>query len=266
MNPFDEFPAREMAGIRYLVSDIDDTLTLDGVLPAKVYSALEELRSVGIRVVLITGRPAGWCDMIARFWPIDAVVGENGSFYFKPENGQITRVWMDDAATRSVNLARLQTMADKIVGEFPGTALAEDNPWRATDIAVDFAEDVKPLSLDVARKIRDRFIELGATAKVSSIHVNAWIGQYDKLSMFERLLASEYQVFVDDIITQTIYCGDSPNDAPMFRRFFLSVGVQSVVKYDMPKADLPGFVTPGDGADGFMEVAKQILRNRKQNT
>jgi len=263
MNPFDEFPAREMANISYLVSDIDDTLTLDGVLPAEVYQALETMRHKGIKVILITGRPAGWCDMIARFWPIDAVVGENGSFYFIPQDGHIKRVWVDDPAKRTTNLARLQGMADKIVAEFPGTALAEDNPWRATDVAVDFAEDVPPLPLDIARQIRDRFTEMGATAKVSSIHVNAWIGTYDKLSMFERLLAREYHLMVDEILNQTIYTGDSPNDAPMFRRFHLSIGMKSVIGYNMPKADLPGFVTPGDGATGFMQVVRQILHNRK---
>ncbi|PHR62027.1 MAG: HAD family hydrolase [Robiginitomaculum sp.] len=264
MNPFDEFPAREMANLSFLVSDIDDTLTLGGVLPAAVYTALETMRAIGIKVILITGRPAGWCDMIARFWPIDAVVGENGSFYFKPENGQIKRVWIDQAETRTANLAKLQIMAEQIVGEFPGTALAEDNPWRATDVAVDFAEDVKALPLTVAEQIRSRFEQMGATAKVSSIHVNAWIGSYDKLSMFERLLAAEYKLSVDDILTKTIYTGDSPNDAPMFRRFFLSVGMKSVRQYDMPKSDLPGFVTDGDGADGFMEVAKQVLQSKKQ--
>lgn len=264
MKPFAEFTDQALADLSFLVSDIDDTLTLDGVLPAQVYAALEALRGVGIRVILITGRPAGWCDMIARFWPIDAVVGENGSFYFKPQKGQIKRVWMDDAATRHAHLHRLQQMADTIVSEFAGTALAEDNPWRATDVAVDFAEDVPPLSLEIAGQVRDRFQALGATAKVSSIHVNAWIGSYDKLSMFEKLLADEYGLAVKDVVQQSIYTGDSPNDAPMFRRFTLSIGMHSVTQYDMPKADLPKFLTLGNGADGFMQVAKRIFANKKQ--
>ncbi|VAV89371.1 Haloacid dehalogenase-like hydrolase [hydrothermal vent metagenome] len=264
MKPFAECSSKTLANVSFLVSDIDDTLTLDGVLPAQVYASLEAMRKIGIRVILITGRPAGWCDMIARFWPIDAVVGENGSFYFKPQNGQIKRVWMDDAPTRQANLHRLQHMADSIVGEFAGTALAEDNPWRATDIAVDFAEDVPPLSLRIAGQIRDRFAALGATAKVSSIHVNAWIGSYDKLSMFEKLLADEYVLTVDDVVQQTLYTGDSPNDAPMFRRFFLSVGMHSVRQYNMPAADLPGFVTEENGADGFMQVARRIFASRKK--
>lgn len=265
MNPFVEFPPRELANITYLVSDIDDTLTLNGVLPAAVYSSLEQMRAKGIKVILITGRPAGWCDMIARFWPIDAVIGENGSFYFMPKNGNIKRVWVDEPKTRQANLQRLEKIANQIVTEFPGSALAEDNPFRATDVAVDFAEDVPKLPLSTADQIRARFEELGATAKVSSIHVNAWIGKYDKLSMFERLLASEYGSMVDELLRCAVYTGDSPNDAPMFRRFPLSVGMRSVANYTMPKADLPGFVTLGDGADGFMEVARKILDERTQS-
>ena len=68
--------------IRYVLTDIDDTVTTDGRLPAKSYDALERLQNAGLAVIPITGRPAGWCDMIARFWPVDAVVGENGAFYF----------------------------------------------------------------------------------------------------------------------------------------------------------------------------------------
>jgi hypothetical protein len=80
--------------------------------------------------------------------------------------------------------------------------------------------------------------------------------------MFEKLMASEYKLCIDDILNKTIYTGDSPNDAPMFRRFHLSIGVKSVSNYQMHKADLPGFITKGDGSTGFMEVAKQILQER----
>ncbi len=261
MKPFAQMPQKYVGGLGFLVSDIDDTLTLHGVLPAKVYSSLQAIRATGTLVILITGRPAGWCDMIARFWPVDAVVGENGSFYFKPEGGSIKRVWVDNAATRAANLVRLSSMAEKIVAEFPGTALAEDNPWRATDVAVDFAEDVAPLPLKVAEQICSRFIGMGATAKVSSIHVNAWIGSYDKLSMFERLLADEFNTHVQDILDKAIYTGDSPNDAPMFRRFDLSVGMKSVTEYSMEAEDMPKYLTKGDGADGFLEVAARILQD-----
>ncbi|MBW1690507.1 MAG: HAD family hydrolase, partial [Deltaproteobacteria bacterium] len=55
--------------------DIDDTLTTSGKIPAVSYGALWGIRDAGLRVVPITGRPAGWCDHIARMWPVDGIVG-----------------------------------------------------------------------------------------------------------------------------------------------------------------------------------------------
>src|SRR6202162_2727853 len=81
--PFAEFPAAERSGIRFVLTDIDDTLTTDGRLPAAAYGALEQLAARGYRVIPVTGRPAGWCDLIARFWPGEAVIGEDGAVYFR---------------------------------------------------------------------------------------------------------------------------------------------------------------------------------------
>src|SRR5262249_57511345 len=82
MEPLDSFPMAARRRIRGVLADIDDTITTDGKLTAAAYGALERLQAAGFRVVPITGRPAGWCDHIARMWPVDAVVGENRAFYF----------------------------------------------------------------------------------------------------------------------------------------------------------------------------------------
>src|SRR5215207_8211871 len=73
--------------MRGVLADIDDTITTHGHLTAEAYAALARLRAAGKRVVPITGRPAGWCDHIARMWPVDAVVGENGAFWFRNDRG-----------------------------------------------------------------------------------------------------------------------------------------------------------------------------------
>ena len=80
--PARDLPAALCRGLSHFFTDIDDTLTSDGMMPAASYEALWDLASAGIRTVAVTGRPAGWCDHIARMWPVDAVVGENGAFYF----------------------------------------------------------------------------------------------------------------------------------------------------------------------------------------
>src|SRR4051812_7299860 len=69
--------------IDFVLTDIDDTLTDEGQLGAQAYSALWSLNDAGIQVVPVTGRPAGWCEMIARQWPVAGVIGENGGFYFR---------------------------------------------------------------------------------------------------------------------------------------------------------------------------------------
>lgn len=259
MQPFEQISPQKLAKVRYLLSDIDDTLTIDGVLPANSYAALAALRASGRIVVLITGRPAGWCDMMARFFPIDAVVGENGAFCFYRQGQRVRQIWHDEAGVRARNLVRLHAIAKDISADFPGTAMAQDNPWRASDVAVDFAEDVARLSFETAEAIRARFEAAGATAKVSSIHVNAWMGDYDKYSMFARWLKDVRGAAVDDIIGETIYTGDSPNDVPMFKRFSLSTGVQGIENYDLAAEDLPAYVTREDAATGFAEVANALL-------
>src|ERR1043165_3966354 len=101
MRPLAEMPESVRRGIRFVLLDIDDTLTTDGRLTAAAYAALERLSQRGLRVIPVTGRPAGWCDMIARFWPVDAVIGENGAFYFRYDHQARTltrRFWLADKA------------------------------------------------------------------------------------------------------------------------------------------------------------------------
>ena len=82
MKPLADFASETARNLHGVFTDIDDTLTSDGYLPAISYTAMERLQEAGLIVVPITGRPAGWCDLVARLWPVNGVVGENGAFYF----------------------------------------------------------------------------------------------------------------------------------------------------------------------------------------
>jgi hypothetical protein len=57
MNPISSFPTKAKRHIRYVLTDIDDTLTVNGRLPAVVFSAMERLQGAGVPVIPITGRP-----------------------------------------------------------------------------------------------------------------------------------------------------------------------------------------------------------------
>src|SRR5438067_9743610 len=133
------FPSEARRRIRFVLLDIDDTLTTEGRLSADAYAALERLSQHGLRVIAVTGRPAGWCDLIARFWPVDAVIGENGAFYFRYDHSarsMTRRFWLSpeerEAATR-----RLDALGRDILAAVPDARIAADQPSRGADLAID---------------------------------------------------------------------------------------------------------------------------------
>ena len=244
--------------IRGLLFDIDDTLTTDGKLTAEAYGAMERLRRSGRILVPITGRPAGWCDHIARMWPVDAVVGENGAFYFRHTEGKLLRRYQDDDRTRSDMRARLGAIAERILVQVPGCALASDQAYRETDLAIDFCEDVPALPLEDAERIAALMREAGLTAKISSIHVNGWFGRYDKLATTRQLFAEQFATDLNAANAEFAFVGDSPNDSPMFAFFDNSVGVANVVRFAGRLEAEPKYVTRGFAGAGFAELAVHL--------
>jgi HAD superfamily hydrolase (TIGR01484 family) len=261
MQPLAAMPPTVRAAVRGVCTDIDDTLTTHGRLTAEAYAALERLRAAGKRVIPITGRPAGWCDHIARMWPVDAVVGENGAFYMRYDaaSRRLVKRFLAADATRRANRARLAVIGERILAAVPGCALASDQLYREADLAIDFCEDVPPLP----RAAVDRIVALmqgeGMTAKVSSIHVNGWFGDYDKLGMTRTLLAEAFAVDLDAERERWLFAGDSPNDAPLFAYFPNSVGVANLRAFADRIAPLPAYVTVGEGGAGFAEIARALL-------
>jgi HAD superfamily hydrolase (TIGR01484 family) len=256
MKPLAELDAR---GVRAVLLDIDETLTTAGKLTAQAYGALERLQGAGLRVVPVTGRPAGWCDHIARMWPVDAVVGENGAFYFFYDGSRLHKRFHDIAASRAQKRARLDAVAARILAAVPGCALASDQPYRETDLAIDYCEDVPPLPLEAAQRIAGLMREAGLTAKVSSIHVNGWFGEYDKLAMTQRLFAERFALDLDAAKAEVVFAGDSPNDAPLFAFFARSVGVANVRRFENLLAAPPKYVTRAESGAGFAELAEHLL-------
>jgi HAD superfamily hydrolase (TIGR01484 family) len=257
---FDEGQARRIA---YVLCDLDDTLTLDGRLPAASYAGLEQLSAAGRQIVVVTGRPAGWCDLIARFWPVAGVVGENGAFYFRYDRdaNAMRRRFLFSDAHRARDRARLMRFFRRLQKHHPGIRLAADQPFRVSDIAIDICEDVAPLSPDGVRDIVMRLEAMGATVKVSSIHVNAWIGRFDKLSMITRFLREQFGVGPETAKRAAVYVGDSPNDEPMFAFFPWSVGVRNIESFAGEMQSLPRFITRARGGNGFLEIARLLERN-----
>ncbi|MCB9073400.1 MAG: HAD-IIB family hydrolase [Bdellovibrionaceae bacterium] len=244
--------------ITYLFSDIDDTMTEHGKLPAEAYSALWELQAAGIEVIPITGRPAGWCDMMARFWPVRGVIGENGAFYFSYKNKKMTRHWVASPEERQANQKKLLKIQDEVLKNIPNAAISADQFCRVFDLAIDFCEDVPPLKDEEIAKIVKIFESHGATAKVSSIHVNGWFGAYDKLSMCRTFCQEELGFDLNKNQTRVAFSGDSPNDEPMFSFFENSIGVANVKNFKLTHP--PKYVCTKESAHGFVELAHHLLK------
>lgn len=257
-----ELTAATARGLQGVFCDIDDTLTLHGELVPDAFMALHALRDAGLKVVPITGRPGGWVDQIARMWPVDGVVGENGGLWFYRDGTQMVRRFAQPADVRARNRAKLDALAETILEAVPGTALASDQPYRDLDLAIDFCEDVPPLPRSDVLKIVEAFEAAGATCKVSSIHVNGWYGSFDKLEGCRQFLLDRYGVELASQRDRWAFVGDSANDEPMFAYFPTGVGVANVRDYlDLMKA-WPRFVTERAGGLGFAQFAQQVLSLR----
>lgn len=256
LRPVRELGPAELAGVVGVLCDIDDTLTWEGRLVPEAFAALARARAAGWKVIPVTGRPAGWVDHIARMWPVDGVVGENGGLWFWMEGGRLRRGFAQDEGTRRENRAALDALAAEILAEVPGAALASDQPYRELDLAVDFCEDVPALDRAAVDRIVAAFERRGATCKVSSIHVNGWFGRFDKLEGFRRLAAA---LGVESDPARWIYVGDSANDGPMFSHFPLSVGVANVDHF-LDRLDVwPAWRCDRPGGEGFAELMERAL-------
>jgi len=245
--------------IKYIFTDIDDTLTQNGQLKANAYKALWDLQSAGFKIIPVTGRPAGWCEMIVRFWPVEAVIGENGGFYFCFKGRRLVRKFVNTESERATNQQKLKHIQTEVLANVPGSAVASDQFTRLMDLAIDFCEDVPPLTKKDVEKIVSIYEAHGAVAKVSSIHVNGWFGDYSKISMIKTYCETELGEPFEKIKKQSLFVGDSPNDEPSFEHFDTSVGVANISRFLEDLQHQPTFITQSEGGDGFVELTDTLL-------
>ena len=261
MKPVRQFPSALKTSIAYVLADIDDTLTIDGRLPSIALAAMEQLQSAGKVVLPVTGRPAGWCDHIARMWPVDGVVGENGAFYFHydPQRRRMRRRYWRTPQQRKKDRDRLDQLRNVILKEVPGCGISADQAYREADLAIDFCEDVPALPMTEVEKIVTLFEKAGAQAKISSIHVNGWYGRYNKLEMARVFFREVLGKNLEENQGNAIFVGDSPNDAPMFAFFSHGVGVANLTQFVQHMHHLPAWVTTREGGFGFAEFTEVLL-------
>ncbi|WP_019559862.1 MULTISPECIES: HAD family hydrolase [Caldimonas] len=258
MLPLSAWPALARRRLRGLFTDIDDTLTREGVIMPEALQALHALRAAGVVVIPVTGRSLGWSEPLARQWPVAAIVPENGALAVLPDG---RRLYLQDEATRQRNARRLAEVAQRILAEVPGARLARDSAGRLTDIAIDHGEftHLPPERIDqVVALMRGQ----GMVATVSSIHINGWFGTHDKWSGACWIAQELLGVDLEQELDRWAYVGDSTNDQPMFERFEHSVGVANIARFVPQMQHLPRYVTASAQGAGFAEVAHAVLAAR----
>jgi HAD superfamily hydrolase (TIGR01484 family) len=262
LTPFADISETIAKGIVGIFCDIDDTLTHEGKLVPEAFEMLAKAHQLGLRVIPVTGRPAGWVDQIARMWPVDGVVGENGGLWFYMKDGRLEQSYLQSAEVRQANLARLEVLKVQILAQVPGCAISSDQDYRALDLAIDFCEDVPALPEAAIDQIVACFTDAGATCKVSSIHVNGWFGTFDKLEGCRRLISDRYGEQLDQHLDRYLYFGDSANDEPMFATFPHAVGVSNVRDFLPRMTSWPAYICEKPGGHGFAEAMEKIFALR----
>src|SRR5262245_30173312 len=217
-----DIDGKALLSVTGVLTDIDDTLTRNGVVEADARAALQRLRAAGVPAIAITGRPMGWSEPFVRDGTLDAIVAENGAVALLREHGRVCIEYAQDDAMRRHNAQRLQQVAARLLREVPGTTLSRDHDGRVTDIAIDHSEFAHLDAQTIGRVIAI-MRSAGMNATVSSIHINGWFGDHTKLSgarwIVQRLLGRD----LDAELAHWVYVGDSTNDQEMFAHFPLSV-------------------------------------------
>ena len=281
MQKLDQWPLTDRRGITGVLTDIDDTLTTEGVITPDALAALADLKAAGLPVIAVTGRPVGWSRPFALAWPVDAIVAENGAVALyretDPEKAdfehgkdlrpneyvrkQLSKRYHQGERERRENFACMQRVAARVLREVPGTQLAQDSAGRETDIAIDHSEFTQLSPQRVAQVLRIMRSE-GMTASVSSIHINGWFGTHNKLQGARWAVRELLGRDLDAEIAQWVFVGDSTNDELMFEAFPNSVGVANVRRFEAQLESLPRYITDGERGAGFSEVAAAVLAAR----
>ncbi|MDX2013910.1 MAG: HAD-IIB family hydrolase [Myxococcaceae bacterium] len=252
----------DLSRVRAVFTDVDGTLTTKGQLRASTVAAIEQLVARRIDVVLVSGRPSGWGECWARQLPVAGVIVENGGLSFVRRGEHLEKVYTEPEGVRQRNRRALERHVKAALVAVKGARLSMDSSATEVDLAIDYAEQ-SSLGPKGAARLEAFLSARGVTAVRSSVHVNCWLGPFDKRTAVEAFLAREWRTRLRRDEARFVYVGDSFNDQPLFEAFPLSVGVANV-RAVLPQLEHPPkFVTRATEGSGFGEVAGAVVRARR---
>jgi HAD superfamily hydrolase (TIGR01484 family) len=265
VRPIAELGEAEACGLDGLVFDLDDTVLDGGALTLGAYEALFQLEKSGLRLVACTGRPSGWGEVIARQWPVRAVVVENGAFaWLRDATGNAVRVASTDRLDRFARAARraeLLALAHELVAAHPETALADDNDARRSDVTLDVGEH-RSVPRDIVLEIEKAARARGVRTFVSSVHLHLASEADDKASGAIRLIGELFGEDATRARRRYAYAGDSGNDAAAFAAFATTFGVANVREHLREITMPPRYVSEHPRGAGFREIAEKLAKLR----
>jgi HAD superfamily hydrolase (TIGR01484 family) len=247
----------DLSKVRAVFTDVDGTLTTAGLLNSSTVKTIEWLSEHRISVVLVSGRPSGWGECWARQLPVAGVIVENGGLAYVRRKGNLSKVYAESPPLRLANRRLLTRHVRAALKAVPGARLSMDSVATEVDLAIDYAEE-SSLGARGADRIEAFLHRRGVTAVRSSVHVNCWLGPFDKRIAVESFLRHEWKTTLQKGERRFVYVGDSFNDQPLFQAFPLSIGVANVK--DVELKNPPKFVTRAAEGKGFQEVADAIAR------
>lgn len=260
MKNIKEITNEEISKIKFILTDIDGTLTNGGRISPKTYDMLWRLHNAGFKVIPVTGRTAGWASVAITDWPVDAIVVESGSIVYYLENG--SRKEFVHPSIPKERYSAQQKILEVAKSTNPKIKVSIDQYSRFNDLAFNYAEDEDDrLTFEEAREILQNIKKIGASGNISSIHINTWFGDYDKLPASLLFLKEHYGI--EDPKDCVIYFGDAANDEEMFGYFPISCGVANIAEYTDYMTELPTYITEFEGGEGFCEAGDILLTERE---
>jgi HAD superfamily hydrolase (TIGR01484 family) len=256
-----DLPVEEARHLRGLLFDLDDTVLDHGLLTRDAYEAIWALRDAGMKLVGVTGRPSGWGALLARQWPIDGCVTENGAIAAVRAG---TGVDLLDGCTpgeRARRRERLARLVDEARAQVPEARLTDDVEARRSDVTWDIAERER-LPEEAIARLERLIAEAGARLFRSSVHLHATFDSDDKASGVLRFCASFLGEDPGSAVSRFAFAGDSGNDAACFAAFSTTFGVANV-RSSLSRLPIPPrYIATSPMGRGFAEIATQILRSR----
>jgi HAD superfamily hydrolase (TIGR01484 family) len=261
VKPLSQLPEAEAKGLRGVLFDLDDTLLDDGLLTEVAYRALFRLARAGLRLLAVTGRPSGYGEVMARQWPIDGVVTENGAVAVYREGHALGRWQKADETTRRARRIRIAEAFETLRARFPEVRASDDSHARLSDLALDIGESQR-VPADVVARIEAEVRALGFRTFVSSVHMHITLDPYDKASGAAAFLFERHGEDPTAARHAYAYVGDSANDAACFNAFATTFGVANVASSLRLLSLPPRYVASAAKGAGFAEISDHILRLR----